>query len=128
MKHELKEEQIKEISKKCHGYVGADLQSLCKEASLNALKRFDFILKNSENKNVSDVSIFVSFQDFIDAMKNVSPSALREISLEIPNVKWEDIGGQQEIKQRLKEAIGNFFFFFILIFFFILNFFFSFFF
>ncbi|MFN3527903.1 MAG: AAA family ATPase, partial [Candidatus Altarchaeaceae archaeon] len=102
-----KEALLEEIASSTHGFVGADLAALCREAAMNAVKRA--LPKIDINKGEIPVeileSIKVTREDFIEAMKSVQPSALREVMIEIPNVKWEDIGGLEDIKQKLKEAV-----------------------
>ncbi len=90
-----------------HGFVGADLAALCKEAAMKTLRRLlpDIDLEKEEiPKEVLD-KIEVTMQDFKEALKEVEPSALREVLVEVPNVKWEDIGGLEDVKQDLKEAV-----------------------
>jgi len=90
-----------------HGFVGADLAVLCKEAAMKTLRRLlpDIDLESEEiPKEVLD-KIEVTMQDFKDALKEVEPSALREVLVEVPNVKWDDIGGLEDVKQELKEAV-----------------------
>ncbi|HIE37422.1 TPA: AAA family ATPase, partial [Candidatus Geothermarchaeota archaeon] len=90
-----------------HGYVGADLAALAKEAAMNALRRFLPEIEKSEGEIPTEViqKIKVTMNDFFEAMKELQPSALREIMVEIPEVKWEDIGGLEDVKQALKEAV-----------------------
>ena len=91
-----------------HGFVGADLEALCKEAAMNVVRR---VLPNINFKE--DVAIpqdileklVITPLDFDEAMKVVGPSALREVLVEIPNIKWDNIGGLEDVKQELKEAI-----------------------
>ncbi|EHP87090.1 CDC48 family AAA ATPase [Methanotorris formicicus] len=90
-----------------HGFVGADLAALCKEAAMKTLRRIlpDLDLDKDEiPKDILD-SIEVTMDDFKEALKEVEPSALREVLVEVPNVKWDDIGGLEEVKQELKEAV-----------------------
>ncbi|CAB3288864.1 Cell division protein FtsH [Methanocaldococcus lauensis] len=90
-----------------HGFVGADLAALCKEAAMRALRR---ILPNIDleaeeiPKEVLD-NLKVTMDDFKEALKDVEPSAMREVLVEVPNVKWEDIGGLENVKQELREAV-----------------------
>ncbi|KAH9130073.1 hypothetical protein LEN26_008877 [Aphanomyces euteiches] len=90
--HDILDDRIEVIASQLHGYVGADISALCKEAALVALGR-----------SRQDMSVFED--DLKVAMKVVSPSALREISLDVPRVLWSEIGGQDMIKQQLKEAV-----------------------
>jgi len=90
-----------------HGFTGADIAALCREAAMNALRR---VLPeiNLEEKTISREvldKLVVTRQDFDEALKGIEPSALREIYVEVPNVTWEDIGGLEEVKQLLREAV-----------------------
>ncbi len=90
-----------------HGFVGADLAVLCKEAAMKTLRRLlpDIDLEKEEiPKEILD-KIEVTMSDFKEALKEVEPSALREVLVEVPNVKWDDIGGLEDVKQELKEAV-----------------------
>lgn len=104
--HSLKTEDIREISNKTHGYVGADLVSLCRESISLCIRRG---LKEQNLQTISNefdsTELFVSLQDVEDAMKEIRPSAMREILLEMPKVKWSDIGGQEVLKRKLKEMV-----------------------
>jgi len=91
-----------------HGYVGADLAALCKEAAMKTLRRLipKISLEGEEGIPVEILdSLKVTKEDFMDAFREIQPSALREVLVEIPNVHWEDIGGLDEVKKQLKEAI-----------------------
>ncbi len=98
---------LDEIASSTHGFVGADLASLCREAAMQALKRI--LPKIDLEKEEIPVEILdnisVKRRDFIEAMKMISPSALREVLVEVPDVKWDDIGGLEEVKRLLKEAV-----------------------
>ncbi len=98
---------LDKLAEVTHGYVGADLAALAKEAAMNALRRFLPEIEKSEGEIPTEVlqKIKVTMDDFYEAMKELQPSALREIMVEIPEVKWEDIGGLEEVKQALKEAV-----------------------
>ena len=99
VKHNLTEIDIHNIADAAHGYVGADLVALCKEASLHAMK-----LTETSAMNMS-TSICISLKDLKYAMSVVQPSAMREVQLEVPKVLWSDIGGQSEVKLKLKQAV-----------------------
>ena len=90
-----------------HGYVGADLAALAKEAAMNALRRFLPDIEKSEGTIPTDVlqKIKVTMEDFYEAMKSLQPSALREVMIEIPEVHWEDVGGLGDVKNEIKEAV-----------------------
>ncbi|PVU78732.1 AAA family ATPase [Sulfolobus islandicus] len=100
---------LDKISEQTHGYTGADLAALAREAAMNALRRFINEHKiNLEQEQIPvDVlkELKVTMQDFIDAMKFIQPTLLREVYVEVPKVKWEDIGGLEEAKQQLREAV-----------------------
>ncbi|KAI8069245.1 P-loop containing nucleoside triphosphate hydrolase protein [Gongronella butleri] len=82
-----------------HGYVGADLAAVCREAGLKCIKRCAHLSHQDLD------ALLVSLSDMKEAMGEIRPSAMREILLEVPKVYWKDIGGQDEIKQRLKESV-----------------------
>ncbi|MDI9611378.1 MAG: CDC48 family AAA ATPase [Archaeoglobales archaeon] len=97
---------IEELSDLTNGFVGADLEALCKEAAMHALRR---VLPEIDIEKEIPTEIIenlkVTRDDFMSALKNVEPSAMREVLVEIPKVKWEDIGGLEKAKQELKEAV-----------------------
>jgi transitional endoplasmic reticulum ATPase len=91
-----------------HGYVGADLAGLCKEAAMSALRRVLPEIKwKEEGELPREVleKLVVKREDFVNALKMVEPSAMREVLVEIPKVKWDDIGGLENVKQALKEMV-----------------------
>jgi len=98
---------LDELAALTHGFVGADMQSLTKEAAMKALRR---VLPkiNLEEKEIPQKildELKVLKQDFMNALREIQPSALREVYIEVPNVKWEQIGGLEEVKRELKEAV-----------------------
>lgn len=105
-----KEKQImlKELANITHGFVGADLSALAKEAAMIVLRRVlpDIILREEEPipKEILE-RLRVNKKDFREALKVVRPSAMREVFVEIPNVKWEEVGGLEKVKQELIEAV-----------------------
>lgn len=104
------EKEIIHFAEITHGFVGADLASLAKESAMNLLRRLlpELRSKLKENEPIPKEileELIITPQDFVDALKTVRPSALREVLIEIPNVKWDDIGGLDEVKQELKEAV-----------------------
>ncbi|KAI9139982.1 P-loop containing nucleoside triphosphate hydrolase protein [Paraphysoderma sedebokerense] len=103
--HTLSNEQITSIAEKCHGFVGADLSGVVKEAGISAVRKFvkGREAKGNGNDDVMDLKITV--EDFKAALGMVKPSAMREVQIEVPKVYWNDIGGQEEIKQKLKESV-----------------------
>ncbi|MFQ3477226.1 CDC48 family AAA ATPase [Halonotius sp. F2-221B] len=90
-----------------HGFVGADLESLAKEAAMNALRRIRPRLDLESDEIDAEVleSIEVLESDLKAALKGIEPSALREIFVEVPDVTWEDVGGLEDTKERLRETI-----------------------
>ena len=96
-----------EIAFKTIGYTGADIEVLCKEAALKSIKPYFSELKNIQEKvptNILD-KIKVTRQHFIEAMKNVEPSAMREVLIQKPHVLWDEVGGLEEAKEKLREVI-----------------------
>ncbi len=98
---------LKWLADKTHGYAGADLSALTKEAAMAALRRVlpDVDLEAEEIPREVLNSILVTKDDFKNALKDMQPSTMREVLIEKPNVKWEDIGALEEAKQELKEAV-----------------------
>ncbi len=98
---------LDELADITHGFTGADIAALCREAAMNALRRF--LPKIDLEKTVIPAEVLeelkVSREDFAQALTYVQPSALREVIMEIPNVTWDMIGGLEEVKQQLKEAV-----------------------
>ena len=97
-------EKLADIS---HGFVGADLQALTKEAAIRALRRIlpeiDLSAESIPGETLN--KIIVKMQDFLDVMNEMEPSAMREVFVEVPDVKWDGIGGLEDVKQELKEAV-----------------------
>ncbi len=90
-----------------HGFVGADLALLCREAAMSCLRKvFATAGLKSDRTPYSMLStLVVSMQDFLAGFQAVEPSGVREVMVEVPNVRWDDIGGLQSVKQKLREAI-----------------------
>ena len=90
-----------------HGFVGADIASLAKEAAMNALRRIRPELDLEADEIDAEVleSLSVTKSDFKQAIKSIEPSALREVFVEVPDVTWENIGGLADTKERLRETI-----------------------
>jgi len=97
---------LDELAEITHGFVGADLESLCKESAMRVLRRVLPEIKADEEipKEVLKKMV-VTRADFKDALKEIQPSALREVLVQVPNVSWEDIGGLEDAKQELREAV-----------------------
>ncbi|MBI2529919.1 MAG: CDC48 family AAA ATPase [Candidatus Diapherotrites archaeon] len=90
-----------------HGFVGADLSALGKEAAMKALRRYLPEINLEDETIPQEVleKLEVNREDFINGLKDVQPSALREVTIEIPNVKWEDIGALDHVKEELRQAV-----------------------
>lgn len=95
------------ISKETHGFVGADLAQLCSEAALQCIReKMDLIDIDSDTIDAQILeSMAVTQEHFKHALGSCNPSSLRETVVEVPNVKWEDIGGLEEVKKNLQEMI-----------------------
>jgi transitional endoplasmic reticulum ATPase len=102
-----KKVDLKQISKITHGFVGADLEVLSKEAAMRSLRRILPEIDLDEEKVSSEIlqKIQITSEDFRDALKEVKPSALREVQVQIPNVSWDDVGGLDQLKEELREAV-----------------------
>jgi transitional endoplasmic reticulum ATPase len=99
--------KLEEMARVTHGFVGADLQALAKEAAILAVRRVIPEINMEETKVPAKTlnKIKVKMQDFQDALRDVQPSAMREVLVQAPNVKWEDIGGLTGVKEELTEAV-----------------------
>ena len=98
---------LKEISSELHGYTGADIKSLCKEAALKSIRRYLPEIDLETEKISSKVlqSMQIKLIDFYDAMQDVIPTAMREFYVERPKVWWQDVGGLDEIKKALTDNL-----------------------
>ncbi|MFB5600103.1 MAG: CDC48 family AAA ATPase [Nitrososphaeraceae archaeon] len=102
-----KDVDLEKIANISHGFVGADLHALAKEAAMRSLRKvlpeIDLATESIPSETLK--KIVVTMQDFLDVIKEMEPSALREVFVEVPDVKWSDIGGLYTIKQELQEAV-----------------------
>ena len=98
---------LEQLASKTHGFVGADLEYLAKEAAMKTLRRVLPELKLDDNKIEPEFleKLKVTMNDFETALKDVTPSAMREVYLESPDVKWNAIGGLESLKRELQEAV-----------------------
>jgi transitional endoplasmic reticulum ATPase len=98
---------LESIAKVTHGFVGADLEALSKEAAMRSLRRILPEINLEQPKIPVEIlnKIKITKQDFDEALRDVQPSAMREVLVQRPNVGWEDIGGLQQVKEELAEAI-----------------------
>ncbi|NWW34588.1 SPAT5 protein, partial [Panurus biarmicus] len=102
--HSLTAEQLAHLSDSAHGYVGADLAALCKEAGLYAVRRVLGKRPGLWDTSVAG-SVMIAFSDFLQGMNDVRPSAMREVAIDVPKVSWSDIGGLEDVKLKLKQAV-----------------------
>ena len=97
---------LQRLSELSSGYVGADIENLCREAAINSLTN---ILPDMEEDSASDFGqsfpVEVSMENFLEALRNIHPSAIREIVAEIPKTSWEDVGGLENVKNDLIESV-----------------------
>jgi transitional endoplasmic reticulum ATPase len=102
-----KDVDLEKLAEITHGYVGADIAALCREAAMKALRRVlpKIDLEREEIPVEVLETIEVTMEDFMNAYREITPSALREIEVEVPTVRWTDIGGLEEVKQQLREAV-----------------------
>jgi len=97
-------DKLAEITK---GYTGADLAALCREAAMKCIRRILPSIDFNEEKLSPEIldQLVVTMRDFLEAYKEITPTALREVEIETPNVTWDDIGGLEDVKQKLIESI-----------------------
>lgn len=102
-----KDVDLEKIVVATHGFVGADLSAVVKEAAMQSLRRLvpdlDLTVECLEPEELEKISI--TMQDFKNALKEVNPSALREVFVEVPNVRWEDVGALDNVKNELKKMV-----------------------
>ena len=98
---------LEKLASVTHGFVGADLEYLCKEAAMKTLRRNLPDIKLEEDRLSPETldKLIVTMVDFEDALRDVMPSAMREVYLETPDIKWSDIGGLEPVKKELQEAV-----------------------
>ncbi|KAH8555568.1 P-loop containing nucleoside triphosphate hydrolase protein [Umbelopsis sp. PMI_123] len=101
--HSLDDSHIQSLAATSHGYVGADLSAVCREAGLKCINRLSVDENWDRTRDMKDV--VVTYEDMKEAMAEIRPSAMREIMLEVPKVYWSDIGGQIDVKSKLKESV-----------------------
>jgi transitional endoplasmic reticulum ATPase len=95
------------LSDICHGYTGADISALCREAAMKALRRYLPEINLEEERVPSGIleKMEVNLEDFMNAYREITPTAMREVYIEVPTVHWSDVGGLTEVKQQLQEAV-----------------------
>ena len=98
---------LNKLSQITHGFVGADLEALSREAAMNALRKIlpgiNFELEEIPYKTLLELQ--VTMDNFMSALKEIEPSAIREVFVETPNVGWDDVGGLEDVKNALTEAV-----------------------
>ena len=106
MDDEKQSEFFSRIADITYGFVGADLAALTRESAMNALRRYlpEIDLDKPIPTDVLEKMI-VTEDDFMEALKTIEPSSLREVTVEVPNIKWSDIGGLESVKSELREAV-----------------------
>ncbi|MCZ7402097.1 MAG: CDC48 family AAA ATPase [Candidatus Methanoperedens sp.] len=97
---------LREIADMTHGFVGADLSSLCKEAAMHSIRKIlpEINIEADIPQEIME-KIVITREDFQNALQNIEPSALREVFIEVPAVRWTEIGGLESVKQELIEAV-----------------------
>ncbi|MGC9166107.1 MAG: CDC48 family AAA ATPase [Thermoplasmata archaeon] len=106
MNDEEKMKFLEELASMTHGFVGADLAALAREAAMHALRRYLPQIDLDKPIPVEMLEkMYVTKEDFKEALKDIEPSILRGVLIEIPNVRWEDVGGLENVKQELREAV-----------------------
>ncbi|MEM4500225.1 MAG: CDC48 family AAA ATPase [Candidatus Woesearchaeota archaeon] len=108
LKKESIDEMLSKLAEVTHGFSGADLEALCKEAAMKALRSHISELKKYENDKIPQEvleRIEVTYNHFLDALKGIEPSGMREVLIQKPRVKWSDIGGLDEAKRKLREVV-----------------------
>jgi transitional endoplasmic reticulum ATPase len=102
-----KDVDLQRLANMSHGYTGADLSSLCREAAMKTLRRYLPEINLEEEKIPPEIleKMEVQLEDFIAAYREITPTAMREVYVEIPTVKWDEIGGLLDVKQELIEAV-----------------------
>jgi len=95
------------LSDMCHGYTGADISSLCREGAMKALRRYLPEINLEEERIPTGIleKMEVNVEDFTNAYREITPTAMREVYIEVPSVNWADVGGLTEVKQELQEAV-----------------------
>ncbi len=98
---------LERLSEITHGFVGADLEALAREAAMSALRKIlpkiDFEMSDIPYETL--LKLEITMDNSLEAMKEIEPSAIREVFVEVPDVKWSDVGGLENIKEELKEAV-----------------------
>ncbi len=107
LEREIIKAMLKELADQTHGFVGADIEALCKEAAMKALRRYipQIDMNGDEIPLELLESMKVTYDDFKSALKEIEPSAMREVLVEVPKVTWNDVGGLEDVKREIIEAV-----------------------
>jgi len=98
---------LKKLADMTHGYTGADLAALCRETAMKALRRYLPEIDLEQERIPPSVleKMEVKMEDFINAYREITPTAMREVAIEVPTVHWDDIGDLEDAKQELRESV-----------------------
>ncbi len=98
---------LRRLADICHGYTGADMSSLCREAAMKGLRRYLPEINLEEERIPGSIleKMEVKLEDFMTAYREITPTAMREVYIEVPSVQWSDVGGLTDVKQQLQEAV-----------------------
>jgi transitional endoplasmic reticulum ATPase len=98
---------LKRLSDVTHGYTGADIASLCREAAMKALRRYIPEINLEEERIPPEIleKMMVRMDDFLSAYREITPTAMREVYVEVPQVHWTEVGGLKQVKQELMESV-----------------------
>jgi len=99
--------ELKRLKDMTHGYTGADTASLCREAAMKALRRYIPEINLEEERIPPEIleKMVVKMEDFMSAYREITPTAMREVYVEVPQVKWTEVGGLKRVKQELMESV-----------------------
>jgi len=98
---------LKRLADVTHGYTGADIASLCREAAMKALRRYIPEINLEKERIAPEIleKMVVEMEDFTSAYREITPTAMREVYVEVPEVKWDQVGGLKQVKQELMESV-----------------------
>ena len=98
---------LKKLAEMSHGYTGADLAALARETAMKALRRYLPEINLEEERIPPSIleKMEIRMEDFMNAYREITPTAMREVYIEVPTVHWSDIGGLEEVKEELREAV-----------------------
>jgi transitional endoplasmic reticulum ATPase len=102
-----KDVDLKKLSEITHGYTGADIAALCRESAMKALRRYLPEINLEDERIPPSVlqKMEIKMDDFMAAYREITPTAMREVYLEVPNTRWDDIGGLEHVKKELREVV-----------------------